>query len=71
MILSEKPHIELLKGDCLKLMPLIPDKSIDLILCDLPYGTTSCSWDTILPFEPLWIQYKRIIKNGGGYRTVC
>lgn len=43
----------------------IPDKSIDMILCDLPYGTTSCKWDTIIPFEPLWEQYKRIIKDNG------
>ena len=50
-------------GDCLEIMPLIPDKSIDMILCDMPYGTTACSWDTIIPFEPLWEQYKRIIKN--------
>ena len=52
-------------GDCLELMPLIPDKSIDMILCDLPYGTTACKWDTIIPFKPLWEQYKRIIKNNG------
>ena len=43
----------------------IPDKSIDMILCDLPYGTTACKWDTIIPFEPLWEQYKRIIKDNG------
>jgi site-specific DNA-methyltransferase (adenine-specific) len=41
----------------------IPDKSIDMILCDLPYGTTACKWDIIIPFEPLWKQYKRIIKD--------
>lgn len=41
----------------------IPDKSIDMILCDLPYGTTACRWDSIIPFEPLWEQYKRIIKD--------
>jgi site-specific DNA-methyltransferase (adenine-specific) len=52
-------------GDCLKLMPSIADKSIDMILCDLPYGTTACKWDTIIPFEPLWEQYKRIIKDNG------
>lgn len=52
-------------GDCLELMPLIPDKSIDMILCDLPYGTTACKWDVIIPFEPLWEQYKRIIKDNG------
>lgn len=52
-------------GDCLEVMQNIPDKSIDMILCDLPYGTTACSWDTIIPFEPLWAQYKRIIKDNG------
>ena len=43
----------------------IPDKSIDMILCDLPYGTTKCSWDILIPFEPLWKQYNRIIKDNG------
>ena len=53
----------LMQGDCLELMKIIPDKSIDLILCDLPYGTTSCKWDSIIPFESLWEQYNRIIKD--------
>lgn len=65
MILCDNPNIELLHGDCLDLMPLIPDKSIDMILADLPYGTTACKWDVIIPFEPLWKQYKRIIKDNG------
>jgi site-specific DNA-methyltransferase (adenine-specific) len=52
-------------GDCLEVMKIIPDKSIDMILCDLPYGTTACKWDVIIPFEPLWEQYKRIIKDKG------
>ena len=52
-------------GDCLSVMPNIPDKSIDMILCDLPYGTTACKWDVIIPFEPLWKEYKRIIKGNG------
>jgi len=43
----------------------IPDKSIDMILCDLPYGTTACKWDTIIPFEPLWAEYLRVIKDNG------
>ena len=51
------------QGDCLELMKEIPDKSIDMILCDLPYGTTACKWDTVNPFEPLWEQYNRIIKT--------
>lgn len=46
-------------------MKNIPDKSVDMVLCDLPYGTTACKWDTIVPFEPLWEQYKRIIKDNG------
>jgi len=52
-------------GDCLEVIKDIDDKSIDMILCDLPYGTTACKWDTIIPFEPLWEQYKRIIKDNG------
>lgn len=55
----------LYNGDCLKLMKDIPSKSIDMILCDLPYGTTKCKWDIIIPFEPLWEQYNRIIKDNG------
>ena len=51
--------------DCLEGMKKIPDKSIDMILCDLPYGTTACKWDTIIPFEPLWEQYERVIKDNG------
>jgi len=57
--------IKFIHGDCLEEMPKLADKSIDLILCDLPYGTTACKWDTIIPFEPLWKQYKRLIKNNG------
>ncbi len=53
------------QGDCLEIMKDIPAGSIDMILCDLPYGTTACKWDTIIPFEPLWAQYKRIIKDNG------
>lgn len=51
--------------NCLEGMKRIPDKSIDMILCDLPYGTTACKWDVIIPFEPLWEQYNRIIKDDG------
>jgi site-specific DNA-methyltransferase (adenine-specific) len=57
--------IKLLHGDCLELMGDIPDGSIDMILCDLPYGTTACKWDTVIPFEPLWAHYKRVIKKNG------
>ena len=54
-----------MQGDCLELMKSVPDGSVDMILCDLPYGTTACKWDTIIPFEPLWEQYERIIKDNG------
>jgi site-specific DNA-methyltransferase (adenine-specific) len=52
-------------GDCLELMKGIPDRSIDMILCDLPYGTTACKWDATIPFDKLWEQYERIIKPNG------
>ena len=58
-------QIQIKRGDCLELMKEIPDKSIDMILCDLPYGTTACKWDSVIPFEPLWEQYNRIIKDNG------
>jgi site-specific DNA-methyltransferase (adenine-specific) len=51
------------RGDCLDVMKQLPDQSIDMILCDLPYGTTQNKWDTIIPFEPLWKQYWRITKS--------
>ena len=57
--------IDLRCGDCLEVMKDIPDKSIDMILCDLPYGTTSCKWDIVIPFDKLWKQYNRIIKDNG------
>lgn len=57
--------IELWQGDCLELMQNIPDGSVDLILCDLPYGLTRNKWDTVIPFDPLWAQYRRIIKDNG------
>lgn len=57
--------MKLLQGDCLKLMKDLPDGSVDLILCDLPYGTTDCSWDTVLPFDALWAEYNRLLKLDG------
>jgi site-specific DNA-methyltransferase (adenine-specific) len=57
--------MKLIQGDCLEKMKDIPDKSVDMILCDLPYGTTACSWDEIIPFNKLWNQYERIIKENG------
>ncbi len=56
---------KMIQGDCIVEMKNIPDKSIDMILCDLPYGTTACKWDTVIPFVSLWEQYKRIIKDNG------
>lgn len=53
------------QGDCLELMKYIPDKSINMILCDLPYGTTNCKWDSIIDLNLLWKQYERIIKERG------
>ena len=57
--------IKLYKGDCLEIMKQIPNGSIDMILADLPYGTTACKWDTIIPFDKLWEQYERLIKPNG------
>ena len=54
--------IQLHNGDCLEVMKQIPDGSVDMVLCDLPYGTTSCSWDVVIPFDELWEQYKRVMK---------
>ena len=58
-------NIKLWKGDSLDLMKKIPDNSIDMILCDLPYGTTRLKWDSLIPLEPLWKEYNRIIKQKG------
>lgn len=55
----------LINDDCLNAMKNIPNESIDMILTDLPYGTTKCKWDIVIPFEPLWEQYNRIIKSNG------
>ena len=57
--------ITLMQGDCLEMMGQIPDGSVDMVLCDLPYGTTACKWDSVIPFEPLWAHYKRVIKRNG------
>ena len=56
-------NIQLMLGDCLEKMKEIPDGSVDMVLCDLPYGTTACKWDTVIPFEPLWAAYKRVCKK--------
>ena len=62
MILSDMEN-KIINADCMDILKQLPDKCIDMILCDLPYGTTACKWDTIIPFAPLWEQYKRIVKD--------
>jgi len=57
--------MNLMLGDCLERMKEIPDGSVDLILADPPYGTTACKWDSVIPFEPMWVELKRIIKPNG------
>lgn len=58
-------EIILWQGDCLELMKDIPDQSIDMCLTDPPYGTTACKWDSVIPFEPMWAELKRIVKSNG------
>ena len=68
LILKNKIMIErnsLINGDCLDVMKNIQDHSVDMILCDLPYGTTDCRWDNVIPFDKLWAQYDRIVKSNG------
>lgn len=58
-------NVKLLQGECLELMRALPDASVDMILCDLPYGTTACAWDSVIPFDALWAQYRRVIRGAG------
>lgn len=58
-------RVVLKQGDCLQVMQKIPDKSVDMILCDLPYGISACKWDCVISFDKLWKQYERVIKNEG------
>lgn len=55
-------RIDLRQGDCLEILPTIEAGSVDMVLCDLPYGTTACKWDAVIPFEPLWAHYRRVTK---------
>jgi site-specific DNA-methyltransferase (adenine-specific) len=55
--------VTLLQGDCLEILPTLPDKSVDAIITDLPYGTTACKWDVVIPFAPMWEQVKRLCKG--------
>ncbi len=57
--------MQLHHGDCLDILPTLPDKSVDAVICDPPYGTTACKWDSVIPFAPMWEQLKRIIKPRG------
>lgn len=63
--------IKLLMGDCLELMAELPAQSVDLILCDLPYGTTACPWDSVISFDALWAAYRRILKPNGAAALTC
>src|SRR5574343_760283 len=58
-------------GDCLEVLPSIPSGSIDAIITDLPYGTTACKWDTVIPFEPMWKEVKRVLKPNGAFITTA
>lgn len=59
------PDIRLFHGDCLEIMPQLSDQSIDCIICDPPFATTACKWDTLIPFDKLWKQYNRLLKPQG------
>lgn len=63
--------IELMQGDCLEVMKGIPDGSVDMVLCDLPFGVTRNRWDSVIPFEPLWEQYHRVVKEDGAIVLNC
>ena len=65
MTINKLKKYELYNGECIEVMRTIEDKTIDMILCDLPYGTTSCGWDNIIPFDLMWEEYNRIIKDTG------
>ena len=64
-------NVKMMQGDCLELMKDIPDGSVDMILCDLPYASTKNQWDCTIPFEPLWNEYCRIIKDNGAIVLFC
>lgn len=60
--ITEQLQFDLHHGDCLELMKSLPDQCVDLVLCDLPYGTTACAWDSVIPFDQLWAEYRRVTK---------
>ena len=57
--------MKLIQGDCLKVLPTLPSNSVDMVLCDLPYGITACKWDVAIPLDALWLELKRIVKLNG------
>jgi DNA modification methylase len=63
--------IDLRLGDCLEVLPTIPAQSVDAIITDLPYGTTACKWDTVIPFAPMWAEVKRLLKPRGAFVTTA
>ena len=63
--LSDDGTVTLYRGDCLEIMPLLPDASVDMVMADPPYGTTACKWDSVIPLEPMWAQLKRLINPRG------
>jgi site-specific DNA-methyltransferase (adenine-specific) len=65
------PDIKLILGDCLDIMPTLPENSVDAIITDLPYGTTACKWDTIIPFDDLWRVVKHVLKPKGAFVTTA
>lgn len=62
-MLPANDNVKLLQGDCLELMKSLPDDSVDMVLCDLPYGTTACAWDSVIQFDMLWPEYLRVTKD--------
>lgn len=57
------PGIQLMQGDCLERLREVPDRSVDMVLCDPPYGTTACKWDSVIPLEPMWLELKRVTRK--------
>lgn len=58
-------NLWLMQGDCLERMKEIPSGSVDMVLCDPPYGTTACKWDSVIPLDKMWVELKRVIKSNG------
>lgn len=63
--------VKLYLGDCLTILPTLADRSVDAIITDLPYGTTACKWDSVIPFEPMWREVKRLLKPHGAFATTA